>query len=415
VKKILICVILTAIVLSNTTVLAASPPPVVADGALLIDTNTGKILYEKNIHNRFYQASTTKIMTALLVLEHCSLNEKVIIGEKPSSFVDGSKIYLFKDEEFIVNQLLYALLIASANDAAIALAEHASGSEEAFVKLMNDRAKQLGCLDTNYANSHGLFDPNHYTTSYDLSLIAREAMKNETFREIVSIRSYAIPPTNKQPKSRPLNTNIQVMLNTKYRVKGASGIKVGYTTEAGHSYVGSASRINIDLMVVLLHDRKPGLWEDASLLLNYGFDNFSTKKELSKGDFVSSLAMQNSDLEIPLVAADDFYYTCRSGETPDIHSNIVINNNYKDSILKGQRLGYMEFTDNSGSLIGRVDLIADAELPSSMMFINRDTENNTIKKYLSPWVMPSAAGIAIIIILAAFGVIKKIKKAKCSR
>jgi D-alanyl-D-alanine carboxypeptidase len=139
-KKTLTIIFFLVLMFTNVKVFAASPPPVVADSALLIDTSSGRVLYEKNKDTVYYPASTTKIMTALLVLEHCKLDDKVIIGENPSKFIDGDKIYIFKDEEFTVDQLLHALLIASANDVAVALAEHVSGSVEAFADLMNEKA-----------------------------------------------------------------------------------------------------------------------------------------------------------------------------------------------------------------------------------------------------------------------------------
>lgn len=400
-KKLLISIVITLLLFPNAAALAQSSPQAAADGALLIDVNSSKVLYEKNQHTRFYPASTTKIMTALLVLENCKLDEKVIIGKNPSSFVDGNKIYVFEGEEFTVDQLLHALLIASANDVAIALAEHVAGSVEAFAKMMNEKARQLGCLDTHFVNPNGLDDPNHYTTAYDLSLVAREAMKYDAFREIVSTKSYTMPPTNKQPKERPFYTNVYIMLNNRYHVDGATGMKVGYTDIAGHSFVGSAIRGDTSLLVVLLHDQtKPGMWTDASTLLKYGFDSYKTVKEVSSGDFISSFNTSDPNIHIPLVAKNDFYYTYPLNKTPIINSRIVITSDENSAILKGQDVGYIEYSDN-GSVVGKVKLLAAAEPPVSLLYNHKETNDSFFGDTVSPWV-----ALPVILILGALGVIR---------
>lgn len=242
-------------------------------------------------------------MTALLVLENCKLDDKVVIGKIPSSFVDGNKIYLFEDEEFTVNQLLHALLIESANDVALALAEHISGSVQEFAGLMNRRAAQLGCYNTNFVNPNGLHDDNHYTTAYDMSLITREAMKNPTFRELVTTENYTIQPTNKQPEQRHFWLSNWLIFETRYQVEGANGVKTGFTDEAHHTIVGSAVRGDTNLMVVLLSDpSKVDMYKDASSLLKYGFDTYKTVKEVSEGNILSYYKVPRTDTQIPLTA-----------------------------------------------------------------------------------------------------------------
>ena len=398
-KRVLISIVLILLATLNRVAYAAAPPPqVTADGAILIDANSGNILFEKNKDTRFFPASTTKIMTALLVLENCKLDDKVIVGTKPSSFVDGNKIYIFKDEEFTVQQLLYALLLESANDVAIALAEHVSGTEEAFASLMTERAKELGCKNTHFVNAHGLDDPNHYTTAYDLSLIAKEAMKNEDFRKIITTRSYFIPPTNKQPLKRPLNLRNNIVLNTKYHVDGADGIKTGYTTIAGHSFAGSALRGDTRLIVVLLHDKKPGLWEDAQALLNYGFDNFKTVKKVSAGDVVKTVKADGTNIEIPLIAGKDFYYTCPIDEDVEISTNTSLPRGLNGTIFKGQKLGYEEFISN-GTKVGSIDLLAGNEMPATILHnYNNDCKSKINKSYSPIMVILSVGAITFTIL-----------------
>lgn len=360
-RRLLICFIISAFFLFDIRAFASTMPPVVADGAMLIDAQTGRILYEKNKNVRFYPASTTKIMTALLVLEHCSLDEKVVIGKNPSSFIDGDKIYLYEGEEFTVDQLLHALLIASANDVAIALAEHVAGSVQLFAEMMNEKARELGCLDTHFTNPNGLDDPDHYTTPYDLSLVAREAMKYDIFRQIINTKYYIIAPTNKQPLPRPISTNIQIILNTKYHVEGANGIKVGYTDIAGHSFVGSAYRGDTKLMVVLMHDKKPGFWEDASSLLEYGFNTFKTEKEISSGDTIGNLSSVNPAINIPLITRNDFYYTYDMDAVHNMDTKVVITSDINKGITLNQKVGYVAFYDN-GYPEGAVDLLSTSSL-----------------------------------------------------
>lgn len=417
-RKILVLLILVVVFIGNTHIAIAStgtPPQVTADGALLVDTSSGKILYEKNKDTKFYPASTTKIMTALLVLENCKLDDIVTIGKKPSSFVDGNKIYLFEDEQLTVDQLMHALLIASANDVAIALAEHVAGSEEAFADMMNKRAKELGCTNTHFVNSHGLDDPEHYTTANDLYLIAKEAMKYDAFRDIIKTISFTMEPTNKQPLPRPLYTNNQLFISKKYKVEGANGMKVGYTTIAGHSFVGSAYRGDTKLIVVLLHDKKPGLWEDASSLLNYGFDNYKTEKEISSGEIISSINVSGTLTTLPLISKDDLYYTHLSDSTPDISTDIVITDDCRGSISKGQNMGYAVYKDN-GAEIGRVSLIAANDLIPALLYNYTGFDGSYIKKSIKPAVYIPAITLSLLFLAAVIRILQvKIRRAAMKR
>lgn len=421
-KKVLSCALMISLIilcLSPYKAYASSPPDVVANGALLVDASSQKILYEKNKDTRFYPASTTKIMTALLVLEHCKLDDIVTVGKKPSSFIDGDKIYIFEGEKISVNELLHALLIASANDVAVALAEHVAGSEEAFVKLMNQKAKELGCTNTHFMNPHGLHDPQHYTTAKDLSLIAKEAMKYDAFREIITTVSYKMPPTNKQPLYRPLYTNNNLLTSRKYHVDGANGIKVGYTDEAGHSFVGSAYRGDTKFIVVLLNDKKPGMWEDASSLLNYGFDNFKTEKEISKGDFIQSLKVDGTDTKIPLTAASDLYYTHPISETPNLSLKTTINGDCEKGIKKDQVMGYAEYWDKDMK-VGTVTLKSNGDLSTTAFYNYVGIEKNTVKKSLSPKIYVPAAIFIFLFLMAILRILvvrrrKKIRLKKINK
>lgn len=347
----------------NVEAATLTKPTINAQGSILMDLNSGKILFDKNSHNKYAPASTTKVMTALLTLEKCKLNEKVKVSKK-AAYADGSKIYLLEGEEVTVEQLLYALLLESANDAAVALAEHVSGSTEAFAKLMNERAAQLSCLDTHFVNPNGLYDKNHYTSAYDLAVIAAKAMEIPKFRQMVSTLSYNILPTNKQSKTRHLNNHNKLLSVKGYKYSGADGIKTGYTIKSKHTYVGSATRNGRTLMATFLYDEK-GYYKEAANLFDYGFKNFINVKVLSKGDVVKSIKLKGSNDEIPVYPEKDFYITIPKGTNANITKKIII----KDSLSKAQKgdiIGTMEIsyaTNNkiSANLIAGKDYVSIAQ------------------------------------------------------
>lgn len=354
-KKIAIILCVVFLFLSiNAGAVTLQKPAINAQGSVLMDLNSGKILLDKNSHNKYAPASTTKVMTALLTLEKCKLDEKVMVS-KNAAYADGSKIYLLEGEEVTVEQLLYAMLLESANDAAVALAEHISGSTEAFAKLMNERALELGCTDTHFVNPNGLYDKNHYTSAYDLALIAAKAMEIPKFRQMVSTQSHNILPTNKQSKTRYLHNHNKLLSEKGYKYSGADGIKTGYTVKSKHTYVGSATRNGRTLMVTFLYDEK-GYYKEAANLFDYGFKSFSDVKILSKDVIVKSIKLKGSSEEIPVYPEKDFYLTIPKGINPNISKKIII----KDSLSKvnkGDIIGTMEISSASNNKTS-VNLIA---------------------------------------------------------
>lgn len=305
ISKILLLVFVFSLV-SIPALADTKEPSVSADGAVLMDAQTGKILYSKNMNAEYPPASTTKLMTALLTIERCKLDDIVKIGQVPP-LADGSKIYIYEDEEISVENLLYALLLVSANDCAEALAEHISGSIDNFAKEMNVRAKELGCLNTNFVNPSGLYDENHKTSAMDLALIMRELTKHPEYTKISSTLSYKIPATNKCDKERPLsNENKLIQKFSSYYYEGCDAGKTGYTIKSQHSYVASASRNGQRLIVALIHDSNKTFFPDSRNLFDYGFSNFNLVKLFSKDDEVTSYV--KDDLIVPLYAANDTFY-----------------------------------------------------------------------------------------------------------
>ncbi|SEG00511.1 D-alanyl-D-alanine carboxypeptidase [Caloramator fervidus] len=398
-KKILsfiICIFL----FFNPIIHAASNINVNAEGAILVDLNSGEILYEKNKDLKLAPASTTKIMTALLTIENTNLNDKVIIGKKPP-FADGSKIYLLEGEELTVEQLLNALLLESANDAAQALAEYISGSEEQFSKLMNKRAQELGCKNTNFLNASGLYDDNHYTSAYDLYLITKKAFEYPIFREIISKKNYIIPPTNKQPQKRYLyNHNKLLNGNKKYNYKWANGVKTGYTIKAKHTFVGSATKDDRTLIVVILKSDS-NYYNDVIKLFEYGFNEFETKLILDKNTAVYNITFGNTS--IPLYPKEDVYVTLKKNESfNELEKRINLIPQIK-SIKKGDILGSIDIYKNN-ILLKSVPLISNVNY-NNHLYDLKYQEGKYKREISKKWLL-----LGFIFILGLLGYKKIVKK-----
>ncbi len=244
----------------------AAAPTVSAVAAALFDPVSGCFLMTKDADRQLPMASTTKIMTALVVLEHAALDATVTVP-KAAVGVEGSSIYLFENEEITVRTLLYALLLSSANDAATALALHTAGSIEAFAALMNEKASALGLTSTHFTNPHGLYDEAHYTTARELALITAAALQNETFAEIASTKRHSVPQNGTDATRLFLNHN---RLLRSY--EGAIGVKTGFTKKSGRCLVSAARKNDLTLIAVTLND--PNDWRDHTALLDWGFDEY---------------------------------------------------------------------------------------------------------------------------------------------
>jgi len=241
--------------------------PLAAWGAILLDELTGKVLYERNADAPQYPASTTKIMTALLVIESGDLEREVECTLEDSK-VGESSLELKPGQRFTRRQMLYGMMLKSANDVAHALGRDNAGSIEAFAEKMNHRASELGAQNTHFVNPNGLHDPNHYTTPRDLALIARAAMHQPLFRKIVGTREYG---WSVDGVINPLHNHNHLL----ERFPGCTGVKTGYTYPSQQVLVSSAMRGNIEVLSVVMHTDKPGIWNDSMLLLTYGLDRLT--------------------------------------------------------------------------------------------------------------------------------------------
>lgn len=267
--------------LTNTygaTVSLPKAPDIVGECAILIEPNTGTVLYEKDPNKKMYPASITKIMTALLTLEHCDMNETVVYSKKniESLTAEDSNIQCKVGEKMKVKDCLYALMLSSANEAATALAEHISGNTEEFAKLMNARAKKAGAKNTHFANPNGLHNENHYVTAYDMAMIMKDAIKYPAFLDIIHSTTYTIPANNK--RTEPFTSyqrHMMIYPTSQYYDADVIGGKTGYTDQAGKTLVTYAKRADVSLISVVLKSNGDVVFEDTKKLLDYGFDNFT--------------------------------------------------------------------------------------------------------------------------------------------
>ncbi len=261
------------------------PPSIVSGAAILMDADTGAVLYEENSRERNYPASTTKIMTGLLVARNSALSEDVTFSSEAANSVEegDATLYMKTGEVLNVDQALHGLLLHSANEVAYGLAEHVAGSMEDFVDLMNKTAKEAGTLDTHFANASGLYDDDHYSTAYDMALIARMCFNNPTFLAIDSETNYTIPATNKTDESRSFKNRNLLLPGMDYGYENCVGGKTGYVPEGGHTYVAYAEKNGMRLIAVCFQSNADDRFKDAKTLFEWGFNNFSKVSLIGTG------------------------------------------------------------------------------------------------------------------------------------
>ncbi len=305
-------------------------PNIGASAALLIDPASLTILYSKKAEQERAPASTTKIMTAILTIERCSLTETVKISRKAAR-INGSQVGLKEGETYTVEKLLWSLMLLSGNDAAIALAEHISGSVEEFAKYMNARAIELGCKHTNFTNPHGLSEPNHYTSVYDLALMAVHALKYPLFQEIVSSKEKEIPWSQSFDKYLK-NTNKLLWI-----LEGADGVKTGTTNLAGACLVSSASREGRQLIAVVLNSSNR--WVESARLLLWGFEKTECLKVIEAKETIPDIYVKESKNLAVGYVVKDVYITVPRGVKPYVNLASYLLN---APLTKDQLLGFLE-------------------------------------------------------------------------
>ena len=355
-KKIFILIIVLILLLLNCnfTFAASDEPNLVSEAAILIDSNTNKILYSKNADQKMYPASTTKILTAILTLENCNLDDEVTVSD--TAILDIPEGYSSANLQFgevlTVEQLLQLLLVHSANDAANVLAEHVGGSIESFVSMMNTKVHDLGLENTHFTNAYGLHDENHYTTAYDLAIIMKYCVQNNDFRRIAGSASVAIPATNKSGVRKYDSTNDLIIPNSKNYYQYLTAGKTGFTTPAGECLVTSAYKNDIELICVILGgsqtvNNSSLRFSETKELYEYGYNNYSLKPIVSEGNSIYNVTIDNATKEtenLDLIAENDINAIVSNDVSLDnLEPSITLYQNLTAPITEGTIIGSAEY------------------------------------------------------------------------
>lgn len=363
--------VLVALIISctgNAFVLAAEPKAsthleTTAQSAVLMDGN-GTVLYEKDPHKPLPPASVTKIMTLLLAVEaveqgRIKLTDDVYTSEN-SWRQGGSQIWLEPGEKMTVREMLTAIAVVSANDAAVAIMEHIYGSEQAAVDAMNKKAESLNLKNTHYANVNGLPAANHFMSAYDVALIAKEAVKHPLYMELCAIKEYWL----RDGKNWLVNTNKLL-----WWYKGADGLKTGWTEEAKYCFVGTAKRDGLRLISVVFATPEPrSHLRESMKLLDWGYANYTALPIVDKNAVIERIKInKGAEKEIQLVAADDLVLLIGKGQNKNIQKKVIAEPSINAPINEGEKYGELVVT-RDGKEIGKVDLLAEKNVPKAGFF-----------------------------------------------
>lgn len=350
---------------------------IVSKSAVLMDASTGKVLYEKNSHEKLPPASVTKVMTLLLVCEaledgKIKENDDVQISETAAS-MGGSQIFLETGEIQKVDTLVKSIAVASANDACVAMAEHVGGSVEEFVILMNKRARELGMNDTNFVNTNGLPVDNHYTSAYDIALMSKELLTHKKISKYLTTWMDEVVVGKKQAKIGISNTNKLVK-----HYSGTTGVKTGFTQQAKYCLSASAIRNNTHLVAVTLSaETSPIRFKDATNLLNYGFANYESVKICGANDKVATVKFEKGEREnIDLVAKDSLSVLIKKGDNKDFQKKVEIKQDLKLPIKKNTELGVVKVYKGK-ELVGETKIINNEDInkASYLQMLRRIVDN----------------------------------------
>jgi D-alanyl-D-alanine carboxypeptidase (penicillin-binding protein 5/6) len=334
-----------------------------SSSATLMDAGTGTILFEKNPHEKMEPASITKIMTLIIAFEaiesgKVNLSDIVRVSERAWK-TGGSQVFLGPGEEQSLENLLKCIVVASANDASTAVAEYIGGSVEGFVKLMNDKAKELGMTNSNFTNPHGLSDPEHYTTAYDIALMSRELVKYPMFFKWSTIWMDYLEHTDKKRDATMLaNTN---KLLGKY--EGVDGLKTGYHSKAGHCFAGTAKRGDFRLISVVLNAQSSNQrFEDTVKLLDYGFGHYDSIKVVEKGMVQKTIPVEKGHInEVNVIVTEDVSILIEKGREEHISTKIDVPEKLFAPLNKNQAVGTLTVEQN-GKAVKQIDLVISEDV-----------------------------------------------------
>lgn len=342
-KKVILISVILLFLLQNVHAMSA-------ESAIVIDADSGRILFEHNAYEKRGMASTTKIMTALIILENCRLDDIVTISQK-AAYTEGSSMYLKPNEKITVEDLLYGLMLNSGNDAATALAEHACKNVDEFAKLMNKKAAELGMKDSSFANPHGLDDENHYSTAYDMALLTKYAMENEAFRNIVNTQE-KIVKTNGQEQYKYLTNHNRLLRMYEW----CKGVKTGFTKKCGRCLVSYSEKNGVKLIAITLN--APDDWNDHISLYETYFNLYNSYNIVNINDYVCSTNVTNSDsTTLKLYSCKAINLTLSEDEYKKIKIEYSYPNSVKAPIYIGQTIGKLNVKLNN-EIIASSDLVA---------------------------------------------------------
>lgn len=331
-RQFTVILVFISLISSNIVFAASSPPVLKAKAAIVIDAMTGKVIYSKNAEEQRYPASTTKLMSLIVALEHGNLND-IVTASNHAANTEGSTLWLTEGEQLTLHDLLYGIMLVSGNDATVAVAEHISGSVEKFAQLMTEKAHAIGAKDTRFTNSSGLPDPNHITTAHDLARITAYGYKNPLFAEIISTKNKVIPWAGKEFGRDLYNENRMLWL-----YEGGNGVKTGYTDSAGRCLVSGAKRNDIQLIAVVLDSDT--MWDDSIALLDFGFSQVKPETIVQQDDILKTIRVANGKVEtVKLVASNNLVVPIFEQDKDKFSVVIDAPNKVEAPVIKGQPLG----------------------------------------------------------------------------
>ena len=387
-------------------------PEVSAGSCILIDADTGSILYEKNAYEKCYPASTTKILTGLLTIENCSMSEIVTFSKEAVESVnitEDANLGTKEGEQYTVEQALYGMLLYSANEIAYGLAEHVAGDLESFVDMMNAKAAEVGALNTHFSNASGLYDENHYTTAYDMAMIARACYNNATFVSIDSTyTSYTIPATNKTATERTFKHRHKMLYGREYYYEYCKGGKTGFTDQSQYTLVTFAEKDGMRLICVTFKEPDDASrFIDTTALFEWGFDNFT--KTTTSSSNISSLLTNESIYSSDVFTSKTLNYNLtasfitipNTGSSSDV--TVAIDDNYEITNTDGNLTVHLKYLFGE-NVVGTTTLsIASKETTSNSLLPyiteSEESSNYTAKKCLriNIWFLLAAIVLAVIL------------------
>lgn len=389
---------------------------IVSPSAIVMEVNSGTILYDKNSDEVNYPASITKIMTAYLAVQNCSMDETVTFSADAVFKNEGATSHIARDldEQMTMEQCLYAVLLKSANECAYAVAEHVGqklgGDYSTFIDLMNSTAKDLGCTNTHFNNPNGLPDENHWTSAHDMALIASAAYKNETFRKIVGTGTYEIPPTNKHADPTPLSNDHQMLYPSrtrKYLYEYCTGGKTGFTDDAGNTLVTYAEKDGLTLVCVIMHSTNPQHYLDTTSLLDYCFNNFQAVNIAQNESTISDESLKDKGIlnnHQSFVSLDDSSYIVipKTASFTDATSTMNVEESDDDSVAT------IQYT-YAGHDVGSANIIAaQVDTPDTMFDETEASESDAGRTIVIKPIYVLGIVLAVIAIGALIFFIKRI-------